>query len=113
LLHAYPSELSGGQQQRAAISRALALKPKVLLFDEPTASLDPENTNNFIAIVRTLLKEGISVVLSSHDRMLLQGLHDRVYFMEEGRIVEMHEGLIGEHSKTREFIYEKTVDSSV
>lgn len=110
-LFAYPSELSGGQQQRAAIARALALRPKVLLFDEPSAALDPENTDNFISIVKDLLKEGIAVVLSSHDRALLQGLLDRVYFMEEGQIVEMHEGVIGEKSKTREFIYEKTGDA--
>jgi ABC-type polar amino acid transport system ATPase subunit len=94
LVDAYPSELSGGQQQRAAIARALALRPKVLLFDEPSASLDPENTDNFISIVKELIKAGIAVVLSSHDRSLLKGLLDRIYFMEEGQIVEMHEKFI-------------------
>lgn len=106
-LSAYPSELSGGQQQRVAIARALALRPKVLLFDEPSAALDPENTNNFISIVKELLKKGIAVVLSSHDRSLLRGLFDRVYFMEEGQIVEEHDGVIGKKSKAEEFIYEK------
>jgi ABC-type polar amino acid transport system ATPase subunit len=74
-----------------------------LIFDEPSSALDPENTHNLISIVKDLLQEGIAVVLSSHDQILLQALFDRVYFMEDGQIVETHTKVIGKNSKTEEF----------
>jgi polar amino acid transport system ATP-binding protein len=83
---AYPSQLSGGQQQRVAIARAMCLEPQILLFDEPTAALDPENTKLFVEILKKL--KGVTVVISTHDLSLLKQILDKVYFMEQGEIVE-------------------------
>ncbi len=84
----YPQQLSGGQKQRVAIARSLCLHPKVLLFDEPTASLDPENTENFIAILKNLVAQGMTIGLSSHDMMFVKKVFDCVYYIKKGSIVE-------------------------
>jgi polar amino acid transport system ATP-binding protein len=84
----YPSELSGGQQQRVALTRALCLDPDVLLLDEPTAALDPDNTQRLIRIIQELHKKQMTLVISTHDLLLLRSLMDNVYFMQEGTIIE-------------------------
>lgn len=88
---AYPSQLSGGQQQRVAIARALCLDPEVLLFDEPTSALDPENTEDFLSVLKDLQQKGITIVVSTHDVTLLRHILDQVYFLEEGRIIEFYD----------------------
>jgi polar amino acid transport system ATP-binding protein/cystine transport system ATP-binding protein/putative glutamine transport system ATP-binding protein len=88
---AYPSQLSGGQQQRVAIARAMCLEPEILLFDEPTAALDPENTKLFVEILKKLQKEGVTVIVSTHDQSLLRAILDKVYFMEAGGITETYD----------------------
>ena len=89
--HVYPSQLSGGQQQRVAIARAMCLEPQVLLFDEPTAALDPENTKLFLEMLKKLQKKGVTILVSSHDQALLRGILDKVYFMEAGEITETYD----------------------
>lgn len=87
----YPSELSGGQQQRVAIARALCLNPNILLLDEPTASLDPVNTDILAAILKKLAAQGLTIGLSSQDMNFVRKIFDRVYYMEKGEIVEICE----------------------
>ncbi len=84
----YPSQLSGGQQQRVAIARALGFKPQVLLLDEPTSALDPENTQNIVNIIQELRKSNIVIGITSHDMAFVSSIIDRIYFMQEGSIVE-------------------------
>jgi ABC-type polar amino acid transport system ATPase subunit len=88
----YPSELSGGQQQRVAIARALCLQPHVLLLDEPTASLDPLNTNILINILKKLATQGLTIAVSSQDMHFVRMLFDRVYYIESGQIVDVCDG---------------------
>ncbi len=90
---AYPSQLSGGQQQRIALARALCLDPQILLFDEPTAALDPENKQLFVEILRKLKDQGVTILISTHDQSLLKGILDQVYFMEGGEIIESYDAL--------------------
>lgn len=85
---AYPSQLSGGQQQRVAIARALAMQPKMLLFDEPTSALDPELVNEVLTVMRDLRKEGMSMVVVTHEMGFARDVSDRVIFMDKGYIVE-------------------------
>lgn len=91
LTHNYPAQLSGGQQQRVAIARALCLKPKVLLLDEPTASLDPINTDVLVSIIKKLAAQGLTVALSSQDMEFVRKIFDRVYYVENGTIIEFCE----------------------
>ncbi|HWI55075.1 MAG TPA: amino acid ABC transporter ATP-binding protein [Desulfobacteria bacterium] len=84
----YPSQLSGGQQQRVAIARALAMKPKVMLFDEPTSALDPEMVGEVLAVMKELAKEGMTMVVVSHEMGFAREVGDRVIFIDEGVIVE-------------------------
>ena len=85
---AYPDELSGGQQQRVAIARALALKPEILLLDEVTSALDPELVNEVLDAVRVLAREGMTMVVVSHEMGFVREVSTRVAMMDEGRIVE-------------------------
>ncbi|WP_041458893.1 amino acid ABC transporter ATP-binding protein [Ammonifex degensii] len=86
--HSYPDQLSGGQQQRVAIARALAMEPKVMLFDEPTSALDPEMVGEVLAVMRDLAREGMTMVVVTHEMRFARDVADRVIFMDEGRIVE-------------------------
>ena len=85
---AYPSQLSGGQKQRVAIARALAMKPEVMLFDEPTSALDPEMVGEVLAVMKELAKEGMTMVVVTHEIGFAREVSDRVIFMEGGYIVE-------------------------
>lgn len=86
--HHYPSELSGGQQQRVAIARALALKPKIMLFDEPTSALDPELREEVLNVMTDVAKEGITMVVVTHEMSFASKAGSRLLFMDEGRIEE-------------------------
>ncbi|MCU0792579.1 MAG: amino acid ABC transporter ATP-binding protein [Opitutaceae bacterium] len=87
-LDAYPDQLSGGQQQRAAIARALAMEPAVLLFDEPTSALDPELTGEVLAVMRQLAAERVTMVVVTHDVAFARAAASEVVFMDAGKIVE-------------------------
>ncbi|GAA3017043.1 amino acid ABC transporter ATP-binding protein [Tetragenococcus solitarius] len=87
----YPSSLSGGQEQRVAIARALAMDPAVMLFDEPTSALDPEMVGEVLSVMKTLAKEGMTMVVVSHEMGFAKEVADRVIFMDDGIIQE--EGL--------------------
>ncbi|MGG1961250.1 amino acid ABC transporter ATP-binding protein [Bacillus pumilus] len=84
----YPSKLSGGQKQRVAIARALAMKPDVMLFDEPTSALDPELVGEVLQTMKSLAKEGMTMVIVTHEMGFAKEVADRVVYMHEGRIVE-------------------------
>jgi len=85
----YPDQLSGGQQQRVAIARALAMNPKIMLFDEPTSALDPEMIGEVLDAMKTLAKEGMTMVVVTHEMGFAREVADRVIFMDEGAIVEV------------------------
>jgi len=85
---AYPRQLSGGQQQRVAIARALAMDPKVMLFDEPTSALDPEMIKEVLDVMLDLAKEGMTMLVVSHEMGFARAAADTVVFMDEGRVVE-------------------------
>jgi polar amino acid transport system ATP-binding protein len=85
----YPDQLSGGQQQRVAIARALAMNPKVMLFDEPTSALDPEMIGEVLDVMKTLAKEGMTMVVVTHEMGFAREVADRVIFMDAGAIVEV------------------------
>jgi L-cystine transport system ATP-binding protein len=87
-LDAYPSQLSGGQQQRVGIARALALEPEVILFDEPTSALDPELVGEVLAVIRAIAKEGITMIVVTHEMGFAQDVASHVVFMDGGVIVE-------------------------
>ncbi len=84
----YPAQLSGGQQQRVAIARALAMDPKVILFDEPTSALDPEMINEVLDVMTSLARDGMTMVVVTHEMGFARRAADRVVFMDGGRIVE-------------------------
>jgi len=84
----YPSQLSGGQQQRVAIARALAMHPKIMMFDEATSALDPEMIGEVLDVMKTLAKEGMTMVVVTHEMGFAREVSDRVVFMDEGQIVE-------------------------
>jgi polar amino acid transport system ATP-binding protein len=85
---AYPRQLSGGQQQRVAIARALAMRPKVMLFDEPTSALDPEMIGEVLDVMKQLARDGMTMVVVTHEMGFAREVGDRVIFMDDGRIVE-------------------------
>jgi polar amino acid transport system ATP-binding protein len=85
---AYPAQLSGGQQQRVAIARALAMMPKVMLFDEPTSALDPEMINEVLDVMKNLAREGMTMVVVTHEMGFAREVSDWVIFMDNGQIVE-------------------------
>lgn len=85
---AYPSQLSGGQQQRVAIARGLAMNPEIMLFDEPTSALDPEMIGEVLDVMKALAKEGMTMVVVTHEMGFAREVADRIVFMDEGRILE-------------------------
>jgi ABC-type polar amino acid transport system ATPase subunit len=104
----FPSQLSGGQQQRAAIARALAMQPQVMLFDEPTSSLDPELRGEVLRVMRDLAEEGMTMLVVTHEMNFARAMADRVLFFDEGLIVEegTPEQIFKEsgNPRTREFL---------
>ena len=86
--HNYPSQLSGGQQQRVAIARALAMHPKIMMFDEATSALDPEMIGEVLDVMKTLAREGMTMVVVTHEMGFAREVSDRVVFMDGGQIVE-------------------------
>jgi len=86
--YVYPDSLSGGQQQRVAIARALAMHPKIMLFDEPTSALDPEMVGEVLAVMKDLAREGMTMLVVTHEMGFAREVGDRVLFMDEGVIVE-------------------------
>ena len=84
----FPAQLSGGQQQRVAIARALAMKPKIMLFDEPTSALDPEMIGEVLEVMKNLAREGMTMVVVTHEMGFAREVADRVIFMDAGKIVE-------------------------
>jgi polar amino acid transport system ATP-binding protein len=87
-LHAYPAQLSGGQQQRVAIARALAMEPKVMLFDEPTSALDPELVGEVLEVMKSLARDGMTMIVVTHEMGFAREVADRVMLMDEGIIIE-------------------------
>lgn len=84
----YPSNLSGGQKQRAAIARALAMEPEVILFDEPTSALDPEMVKEVLEVIKNLAHTGITMVIVTHEMGFAREIADRIWFLDEGHLVE-------------------------
>ncbi len=82
---AYPSQLSGGQRQRVAIARGLAMKPEVMLFDEPTSALDPEMIGEVLDVMKTLAKEGMTMVVVTHEMGFAKEVADRIVFIDGGK----------------------------
>jgi polar amino acid transport system ATP-binding protein len=105
---AYPRQLSGGQQQRVAIARALAIKPKLMLFDEPTSALDPELVGEVLSTMRDLAKQGLTMIVVTHEIGFAREAADRVVFMDGGVVVEQGkpEDVIGnpQHPRTQSFL---------
>ncbi len=87
-IHSYPAQLSGGQQQRVAIARALAMQPKIILFDEPTSALDPEMINEVLDVMVKLAREGMTMIVVTHEMGFAKKVSHRIIFMDEGRIIE-------------------------
>jgi len=106
--NAYPAELSGGQQQRVAIARALAMDPKAILFDEPTSALDPEYIREVLDVMTTLARDGMTMIVVSHEMGFARSVATRLIFLDEGKIIE--EGVPEEvfvhpkHERTRAFV---------
>ncbi|MBM9604869.1 amino acid ABC transporter ATP-binding protein [Desulfopila inferna] len=84
----FPAELSGGQKQRVAIARALAMDPKVLLLDEPTSALDPELVGEVLSVIRDLTREGLTMLMATHQMDFAQALADEILFMQQGSVIE-------------------------
>jgi polar amino acid transport system ATP-binding protein len=106
--HVHPDNLSGGQQQRVAIARALAMDPKIMLFDEPTSALDPEMIGEVLEVMKTLAREGMTMVVVTHEMGFAREVADRIIFMDEGRIVEVgspeHFFKNPTHERTKKFL---------
>ncbi len=85
---AFPANLSGGQQQRVAIARALAMKPKIMLFDEPTSALDPEMINEVLEVMTDLARDGMTMIVVTHEMGFARRVADRVVFMDQGQVIE-------------------------
>ncbi len=94
-INAKPKQISGGQKQRVAIARALAMEPEVLLFDEPTSALDPQMVGEVLAVMRTLAKEGITMIIVTHEMAFARDVSNHVVFMADGVIEE--EGTAGRY----------------
>ena len=105
---AYPATLSGGQQQRVAIARALAMQPRIMLFDEPTSALDPEMIREVLDVMRDLAREGMTMLVVTHEMGFAREVADRVVFMADGSIVEQNTAVAffedPREERTREFL---------
>ena len=105
---AFPSQLSGGQQQRVAIARSLAMGPELMLFDEPTSSLDPELVGDVLGVMRVLAQDGMTMMVVTHEMSFAREVADRVAFMDDGVILEQGppEQVVGapSHERTRSFL---------
>uniref|UniRef100_UPI003561CBDB amino acid ABC transporter ATP-binding protein n=1 Tax=Ilyobacter sp. TaxID=3100343 RepID=UPI003561CBDB len=105
---AYPNQLSGGQKQRIAIARALAMEPHLMLFDEPTSALDPEMVKEVLDVMRSLVDEGMTMVIVTHEMGFAKNVASRVFFMDHGIILEDGEPAQlfnnPKHERTREFL---------
>ena len=105
---AFPRQLSGGQKQRVAIARALCMKPDIMLFDEPTSALDPEMVGEVLEVMRELARDGMTMIVVTHEMGFAREVADRVLFMDSGRVLE--EGTPGEifsnpqHPRTKDFL---------
>ena len=104
----YPSQLSGGEQQRVAIARALALKPELLLFDEPTSALDPERINEVLDVMRKLAKDGMTMIVVTHEINFAKDVSDQILFMDSGQVIETSTPDIffsnAKHERSRKFL---------
>jgi polar amino acid transport system ATP-binding protein len=104
----YPSQLSGGQQQRVAIARALAMKPALMLFDEPTSALDPEMIGEVLEVMKELAREGMTMIVVTHEMGFAREVADRVLMMDEGQIIEEgtpeHFFTSPQHERTKSFL---------
>ncbi len=104
----YPSQLSGGQQQRVAIARALAMKPALMLFDEPTSALDPEMIGEVLEVMKELAREGMTMIVVTHEMGFAREVADRVVMMDEGQIIEEgtpeHFFTSPQHERTKSFL---------
>jgi ABC-type polar amino acid transport system ATPase subunit len=89
--HEYPARLSGGQKQRVAIARALAMRSEIILFDEPTSSLDPELVGEVLSAIEALAEEGMTMLIATHEMKFAEEIADRIVFLDEGKIVEVGE----------------------
>ena len=87
-LNSYPSQLSGGQQQRTAIARGLAANPEIIYFDEPTSALDPELIGEVLAVMRELAREGMTMLVVTHEMEFARSVSSKVLFMEGGKVIE-------------------------
>jgi polar amino acid transport system ATP-binding protein len=105
---AMPANLSGGQKQRVAIARALAMSPSVLLFDEPTSALDPELVGEVLQVMKLLAKDGMTMVIVTHEMGFARDVADRVVMMDDGKILEQNKPSVlftaPEHQRTKEFL---------
>jgi len=104
---AYPIQLSGGQQQRVAIARALAMNPKIMLFDEPTSALDPEMIKEVLDVMLTLAKEGMTMVVVSHEMGFARAAANRMILMDEGQIIDEatpEKFFTSSHERTKQFL---------
>ena len=107
-INAKPKQLSGGQKQRVAIARALAMEPEILLFDEPTSALDPQMVGEVLEVMRTLAKDGLTMIIVTHEMAFARDVANQVVFMDNGFIVEQ-----GTHDELmeRKGAYEKLYNS--
>ncbi|OAH53589.1 MULTISPECIES: amino acid ABC transporter ATP-binding protein [Bacillaceae] len=105
---AYPESLSGGQKQRVAIARALAMEPKIMLFDEPTSALDPEMVGEVLEVMKQLAKDGMTMIVVTHEMGFAREVGDRVIFMDNGYIIEQNEPTAlfdkPQHERTKAFL---------
>lgn len=105
---AYPAQLSGGQQQRVAIARALCMQPELMLFDEPTSALDPEMVGEVLDVIKNLVREGMTMMIVTHEMGFAKEASDRVIFMDDGVVVEegppSHMFVNPAHERTRSFL---------
>ena len=106
--HVYPDQLSGGQKQRVAIARSLAMNPKLILFDEPTSALDPELVGEVLDVMKDLAREGMTMLVVTHEMNFAKDVADRVIFMDDGRVVEENDPeqffANPQNERTREFL---------